>query len=257
MRNVMTIAQKELRGYFYSPVAYVVLFIFLIVMGILFSNIIAAVNQYSMQMMRFQGGMTQFNPTEVIFRQTFSNMIVILLLVMPLLTMRLFTEEKKMKTTELLYTSPISVFEIIVGKFIGVFLLYLLMLAFTFYMPLLVTQVTPISWKVVLTGYLGLLLSGSVFLAMGILASSLTENQIIAAVISFGILLSLWIIGFMGQVLDGTIAGNIFSYLSLITHFDNFNKGLIDTGDIAYAIGMIALGLFMTHRVVDSQKWKS
>ncbi len=253
----MTIAQKELRGYFYSPVAYVVLFIFLIVMGILFSNIIAAVNQYSMQMMRFQGGMTQFNPTEVIFRQTFSNMIVILLLVMPLLTMRLFTEEKKMKTTELLYTSPISVFEIIVGKFIGVFLLYLLMLAFTFYMPLLVTQVTPISWKVVLTGYLGLLLSGSVFLAMGILASSLTENQIIAAVISFGILLSLWIIGFMGQVLDGTIAGNIFSYLSLITHFDNFNKGLIDTGDIAYAIGMIALGLFMTHRVVDSQKWKS
>lgn len=253
----MTIAQKELRGYFYSPVAYVVLFIFLIVMGILFSNIIAAVNQYSMQMMRFQGGMTQFNPQEVIFRQTFSNMIVILLLVMPLLTMRLFTEEKKMKTTELLYTSPISVFEIVFGKFIGVFLLYLLMLAFTFYMPILVTQVTPISWKMVLTGYLGLLLCGSVFLAMGILASSLTENQIIAAVISFGILLSLWIIGFMGQILAGSIAGNILSYLSLITHFDNFNKGLIDTGDIAYAIGMIALGLFMTHRVIDSQKWKS
>ncbi len=253
----MTIAQKELRGYFYSPVAYVVLFIFLIVMGTLFSNIIAAVNQYSMQMMRFQGGMTQFNPAEVIFRQTFSNMIIILLLVMPLLTMRLFTEEKKMKTTELLYTSPISVFEIIFGKFVGVFLLYLLMLAFTFYMPLLVTQVTPIGWKMVLTGYLGLLLCGSVFLAMGIFASSLTENQIIAAVMSFGILLSLWIIGFMGQILAGTIAGNILSYLSLITHFDNFNKGLIDTGDIAYAIGMIALGLFMTHRVVDSQKWKS
>ncbi|MHB8483820.1 MAG: ABC transporter permease subunit [Nitrospiria bacterium] len=257
MRNVWTIAQKELRSYFYSPVAYVVLFIFLIVMGLLYSNIVAAVNQASMQMMRFQGGMGQFNPKEVIFRQSFSNMIIILLLLIPLLTMRLFTEEKKMKTSELLFTSPITVFDIIFGKFLGALLLYLLMLILTFYIPLLIANVAEISWKTVLSGYLGLLLCGGVFLAWGILASSLTENQIISAVISFGFLLSLWIIGFMGQVFSDTPIGTILTYLSLITHFENFSKGLIDTSDIAYAAGMIALGLFVTYQVVDSQRWKS
>ena len=116
MKNIWIIAQKELRGYFYSPIAYVILFIFLVVAGLLYFSIVAAVNQASMQAIRFQGGMGQFNPKEVIFRQSFSNMIVILLLLMPLLTMRLFTEEKKMKTSELLFTSPLTVLEIVFGK---------------------------------------------------------------------------------------------------------------------------------------------
>lgn len=257
MKNILTIAQKELRSYFYSPIAYVILFIFLIVIGLLYSNIVAAVNQISMQMVRFQGGMGQFNPKEMIFRQSFSNMIIVLLLLMPLLTMRLITEEKKMKTTELLYTSPVSMIEIIFGKFAGALFLYLLMLGLTFYIPVLVANVMTISWKMILASYLGLLLSGGVFLAWGLFASSLTENQIISAAISFGFLLTLWIIGFMGQVLAGTPMGDILTYLSLITHFENFNKGLIDTSDIAYAVGMIGLGLFMTYQVVESQRWKS
>jgi ABC-2 type transport system permease protein len=257
MKNIVTIARKELRGYFYSPIAYVVLFIFLMVVGLLYSNIVSAVSQISMQMMRFQGGMGQFNPKEMIFRQSFSNMIVVLLLIMPLLTMRLITEEKKMKTTELLYTSPITMFEIVFGKFLGVLFLYLLMLGLTFYIPLLVANVISISWKMVLASYLGLLLCGGVFLAWGLFASSLTENQIISAAISFGFLLSLWIIGFMGQVLADSVIGQVLTYLSLITHFENFNKVLIDTSDIAYCIGMMTLGLYLTYQVVESQRWKS
>jgi gliding motility-associated transport system permease protein len=256
MKDIITIANKELRSYFYSPIAYVVLFIFLIVIGLLYSNIVAAVSQISMQMMRFQGGMGQFNPKEMIFRQSFSNMIIVLLLIMPLLTMRLITEEKKMKTTELLYTSPITMLDIVFGKFLGVFFLYLLMLALTFYIPLLVSNVISISWKMLLSSYLGLLLCGGVFLAWGLFASSLTENQIISAAISFGFLLSLWIIGFMGQVLSDSIMGQVLTYLSLLTHFENFNKGLIDTSDIAYAVGMIILALYLTYQVVESQRYK-
>ena len=257
MRNILTIARKEIRSYFYSPIAYVVLFIFLIVIGLIFSNIVTQVARFSMEMLRVQGGMGQFNPKEIIFRQIFGNMIVVLLLMMPLLTMRLVTEEKKMKTTELLYTSPVTMTEIILGKFLGVLILYILMLGLTSYIPILVSRVVAISWKVILANYLGLFLCGAVFLAWGIFASSLTENQVIAAAISFGFLLSLWIIGFFGQFLSDSPAGDAFSYLSLIAHFENFNKGLLDTADIAYTVGMSVLGLFLTYQVMESQRWKS
>lgn len=257
MKNIWTIAQKELRTYFYSPVAYVVLFIFLLIIGFFYANVIGRVSQYSMQMIRFQGGEPQIRITDMIFRSVFSDMIIVLLLLMPLLTMRLLTEERKMKTAELLMTSPVTVTEIILGKFAGAFLLYSLMLGLTFYMPVLLMNVTTITLKPVAANYLGLLLAGGVFLAWGLFASSVTENQIVAAVIGFGMLLTLWIIGFMSQALAGTPMGDFLNYISLITHFENFNKGLIDSSDIVYSLGMIALGLFLTNRVLDSQRWRT
>jgi ABC-2 type transport system permease protein len=123
-------------------------------------------------------------------------------------------------------------------------------------MPILLGMFTQITWKPLLASYLGLFLMGGVFLAIGLFASSLTENQIVAAVISFGILIGFWLIGVSAQNAGESPMGQVATYLSLLAHLDSFVKGLIDTRDLAYFISMMMLGLFLTHRVVESQRWK-
>lgn len=256
MRNIMTLIGKEMKIYFISPIAYVVAMVFLVVSDYLFYNQILFYSSLSTQMMRFQGNLPQLNIHQAVFRPTFLNMSIILLLIMPLLTMRLFAEEKKGRTTELLLTSPLTITEIVLGKFLAAWIIYFLLLALTLHMPILLGLFTQIAWKPLLSSYLGLLLMGGVFLSVGLFASSLTENQIVAAVISFGILIGFWLIGLSAQNAEGTSAGEVVKYLSLLDHLDNFVKGLIDTRDLTYFISMTTLGLFLTHRVVESQRWK-
>ncbi|HEY5600051.1 MAG TPA: ABC transporter permease [Candidatus Manganitrophaceae bacterium] len=255
MRNILTIASKELKLYFVSPIAYVVAMVFLAVSDFLFYNIVVSYSSISTQMMRFQGNLPQLNIHEAVFRPTFLNMSVILLLIMPLLTMRLLAEEKKGRTNELLMTSPVTITEIVLGKFFAAMIVYLLMLALTLHLPLILSTYSDVAWKPLLSSYLGLFLMGGVFLSMGLFASALTENQIIAAVISFGILIGLWLIGVTAQGAGGG-AGEVLSYLSLVEHLDNFVKGLIDTRDLTYFVSLMTLGLFLAHRVVESQRWK-
>lgn len=257
MKNIFTLIEKELRLYFISPIAYVVAMVFLAVSDFLFYMQIRFFSDLStLQMMQMQGDIPELIIHEAIFLPTFRNMSFILLLIMPLLTMRLFAEEKKGRTTELLMTSPITITEIILGKFFASMIVYLLLLILSLHLPLMLSIVTEISWAPLFTSYLGLFLMGGVFLSMGLFASSLTENQIIAAVIGFGILIGLWIVGVSGHNAGNGMLGEVASYLSLSRHLDNFIKGLISSRSVTYFISMTLLGLFLTYRVVESERWK-
>jgi gliding motility-associated transport system permease protein len=174
---------------------------------------------------------------------------------MPLITMRLFAEERRSGTIELLLTYPVRDGAVLVGKFLAALALYALMLALTLLYPLLVFAFTRLEWGPVLTGYVGLLLLGAAFIAAGIFASSLTENQIVAAMTTFGVLLLFWVIGWTADTVGGT-GGRILSHLSLIEHFDNFGKGVLDTRDIVYYLSFIALALFLSLRSLEARRWK-
>ncbi|HZR45452.1 MAG TPA: ABC transporter permease [Candidatus Manganitrophaceae bacterium] len=256
MRNILTLSGKELKLYFISPIFYVVGMVFLAVSDYLFYLQVNIYSSISMQMMRFQGNLPQLNIHQAVFVPTFLSMSIILLLIMPLLTMRLFAEEKKGRTTELLLTSPVTITEIVLGKFLAAWTVYLILLGLTLHMPILLGLFTQITWKPLLSSYLGLALMGAVFLAIGLFASSLTENQIVAAVISFGILIGFWLIGVSAQSAGEGAFGQVTTYLSILSHLENFVKGLIDTRDLTYFVSMATLGLFLTHRVVESQRWK-
>ena len=255
MKGILAITNKELRVYFTSPMAYVVIGMFLLINGYLFYNIVFFAANQSMQLMRLQAS-PQININELIFRPAFHNMSVIMLLTLPMLTMRLLAEEKKVKTVELLMTSPISIIDILFGKYLAALLIFSVMLLFTGFMPVLMNLYGDLQWGPILAGYLGLMMLGGVFLSFGLLASSLTENQIIAGFVGFGLTLLLWLMGWASQGAGDTALASVFTYLSVGEHFDNFVKGLIDTGDLVYLLSLTTVGLFLTHRVLESQRWK-
>ncbi len=256
MTPAQAIVAKELRSAYTSPIMYVVVAVFLVIFGVL--SYIAVVNAgtQAIRLMQIQGLAAKINLNDLVFRPTFYSTAIILLLVLPILTMRSFAEERKLKTFELLMTSPIGINHIVAGKFVAVFLIYLGMLALTGVVPVVLAMFNSFDWAPVFTGYLGLLLMGALFLAVGLLASAVTENQIIAAFLSFGILLSVWLMGAMGSILGDTPVGNTISYLSFIEHYDRLVRGLVDTKDLVYYASGILFMLFLTHRVVESQRWK-
>jgi len=256
LRSTLAIMGKELRILFNSPIAYVVAAIFVLISGYLFYSIVLFASSQSMQIMRVQGALPQINLNDLVFRPTFHNMAVILMLTLPLITMRLLAEEKKIKTMELLLTSPVPLTAIVMGKYLAALLVFTLMLALTAYMPLLMWYYGSIQWMPILTGYLGLALLGALFLAVGLFASALTENQIVAAFLSFGILLVVWLLSGVGSLLGDTVLGQVVLYISFMEHYDRLVRGLVDTRDLVYFLSGLALLLFLTHRVVESARWK-
>jgi len=255
MRNSAAILGKELRLYFFSPIVYVVAAVLLGITDYLFYAQTMFYAAVSAQMMRFQQNLPQMNLHSAIFAPTLMNMSVILLLILPLLTMRLLAEEKKNRTMELLLTSPLSVTQILFGKFFAALFVYLILLALTLHLPIGLSLLSEVTWAPLGAAYLGLALMGGMFLAMGLFASALTENQIVAAVLSFGILIGFWLVGAVSPE-EGGRAAEIVHYLSMSAHLDNLVKGLIDTRDVVYFATMTGVGLFLAHRVVDSHRWK-
>ncbi len=254
MTNIWVIIKKEVRAYFTSPVAYVVMTVFLVLTGFFFYSLIWWFNAQSAQMQNPYAAQ-QMNINQMVFGPLFGNMSIILLLMLPLVTMRLFAEEKKAGTDELLLTSPISVAQIVLGKFLAaLFFLFALLLltglltlfAFLFGNP----ELAPI-----LNGYLGLLLMGAAFLAVGLFFSSLTENQIVAAISTFGALLLFWIINWAASAASG-FWKDVLNYISLFQHFDNATQGILDTTDIIYFVSFAFFGLFLTHSVIQSRRWR-
>jgi len=256
MTPVGAIVAKELRSYFVSPIVYVVSSVFLLIFGVLSYAYVVLAGSQAVRMMQLQGAAAQLNLNDLVFRPTFGSMAIVLLLVLPLLTMRLFAEERKLRTFELLMTSPIGINEIVFGKFLGAYVVFLGLLGLTGLVPLVLSLYSSFDWNPVLTGYLGLALLGALFVAAGVLASALTENQIVAAFLSFGLLLLVWLLGGLGAILGDTPLGNIFTYLSFFEHFDRLVRGLIDTKDLVYFLCGLVLMLFLAHRVVEAQRWK-
>jgi len=255
MGNVVAIARKELRGYFASPVGWVILGLFALLFGFFYYTFMVLFVRQSMQAGQFGMGPTSMNVNLYMIRPLLQNTSVIILFVLPMITMRTYAEEKRSGTIELLLTSPVTDVQIILGKFLGALGLYAAMLVVTMlYVGLLFRygdpEVGPIA-----SGYLGLLLLGGGFIAVGLLVSSLTRNQIVAGMATFGTFLMLWVISWVGDF-TGPTAGKIVSYLSITEHFDDFSKGIIDTKHIVYYLSFITFGLFLTAKAVDSERWR-
>jgi ABC-2 type transport system permease protein len=251
MNNILAIAHKELKSYFSTPIAYVVIGFFALLFGYFFYAMLIIFNQQSAQ---FEGqGGADIN--QQLIRPLFLNASVILLFVLPLITMRTYSEEKRSGTIELLLTSPLSDVQIILGKFLGAMALYAAMIAITvIHMALLFSYGNP-EWKVVVTGYIGLLLMGGSFISVGLLISSLTKNQIVSGMVTFAVFLMLWVINWIASF-TGPTTQSVLNYLSITDHFDDFTKGILDIKHLVYYFSVMSFGLFLTARSVDTERWK-
>jgi ABC-2 type transport system permease protein len=242
MRNILAVCTKELYTYFVSPIAYFVCFVFTAISGFLFFFILITASGQ-------QGGTGAH-----VMATLFGNMAIILLFFTPVLTMKLFAEERKSGTIELLLTSPITDGQVVLGKFFASWALLLIMLALTLFFPLLVQRFGPLDIGALLSGYLGVVLIGSSFLALGLLMSSMCKNQLVAALTSFGILITLWVIGSLSSQY-GSIE-KFLSYLSLLEHYKDFARGVIVLKDVIYHVSFTGVCLFATFKSIESSKWR-
>ncbi len=255
MRNIWAICRKEIKTYFTSPIAYVAITVFLVLVGFFYYSLIWWFNSQSMQMARNPYYLQQVNINQMVFSPLFHNISIILLLMIPLLTMRLLAEEKKIKTDELLYTSPLSVNQIVLGKYFASLFVLLIMLLLVGILTLFTFIYGNPELKPILAGNLGLFLMGAAFMAVGIFFSSLTENQIVAAVLTFGALLLFWVLNWASYSAGG-IWKDVLNYVSFFQHFDDMTKGILDTTDIVYYLSFIFFGLFLTHSIIQSRRWR-
>ncbi len=258
MKGLYAIYRKEMSHYFVSPIAYIVVGIFLLLTGFFFTRILDFLIEQAFEMGMQGGG--QFGGIDVpslVVRDFFGVLASLLLFLTPILTMGVYAEERKRGTMELLMTSPVTDTEIVLGKYLALLTLFVIMLLPTFaYAAFTFFHSDPTApWRVLLCAYLGALLMGGVLLSLGAFFSSLTENQLIAAVLTFGAFLILWVIDF-GSRGAGTGIGAAAQYLSVIKHYDDFTRGVIDTSSLIYYVSFIFLGLFLTVRSIDSMRWR-
>lgn len=252
MHNVLAITGKEIRAYFTSPIAYVVIGMYTLLFGYFFYVMLTLFERQSMQMMQMGGTM---NVNQMLIAPVFMNAEVVLLFLLPMVTMRTYSEEKRSGTMELLLTAPLTDWQIILGKFFGAMTLFAAMLATTLVHVGILFLFGQPEWKPIVTTYIGMLLMGGCFIALGLFISSLTKNQIVAATITFAAFLLFWVINWMGSFV-GTTAQAVLAHLSIIDHFDDFAKGIIDTKHVIYYVSFIAFGLFLTAKSVDSERWR-
>lgn len=254
MRNIWIICKKELRSYFVSPIAYLLLAMFAIVFGFFFWNAVGYFTYASMQA-QMRGAMFPLNVNEQVLRPLVSNVAVIGLFLIPMITMRLFAEEKRSGTIELLVTSPVRDWEVILGKWLAALFLYTEMLLLTALNFTWLFRYGNPDWKPLAVAYLGLMLQAGALLAIGMFISTLTRNQIIAGVATFGVCLLLWVLEWVSGYESATYA-QVMAYLSVLTHFESFAKGLLSIKDAVYYLTAIFLGLFLTARSMESLRWR-
>ena len=253
MKNIILICQKEIKGYFASPIAYAVMALFALIFGYLFSGYTRYFAQVSLQAMMQQQPM---NVNEFIIRPMLGFASTIALFLIPMITMRLFAEEKRSGTIELLLTSPVSDTEIIVGKWLGSMVLYLCVLAMSAINVALLFAWGKPDFKPVLIAYLGLLLQGGCLLAIGIFVSTMTKNQIVAGGVTFFVCLLLWMLS-VATAFDSSSWAQVLNYCSIVTHFENFSKGVLDSKDVIFYLSMIFFALFLTSRSMESLRWRA
>ena len=253
MTNILAIAQKELKSYFASPIAYVTIGLFALLFGYFYAVGLAFFVRQSMQVGQF-GGAQAVNINQMMVRNVIQNVTILVLFLMPMVTMRTYAEEKRSGTIELLLTSPLTDFQIILGKFLGALALWAVMLVVSLiHIGVLFVYGNP-EWKPIATAYLGLLLFGAGFISVGLFISSLTKNQIVAGMVTFAVFLFLWIINWIGTFYPAI--NGLTEYLSIINHFDDFSKGVVDTTHLVYYLSVVTFGLFLTAKSVDSERWR-
>ena len=255
MRNTLIIFQKELKSYFASPIAYLLMAFFAVIFGFFFYSATRFFVLQGMQMQMMGRGMPM-DVNEYVIRPLLSNASVIGLFLIPMITMRLYAEEKRSGTIELLMTSPVRDMEIVLGKWLAALVMYICVLGVSAINLALLFAFGKPDWKPILVGYLGLILQGGCLLAIGTFISTTTRNQIIAGGATFGVCLLLWVLDWVSSYETSGWA-KVISYLSVVTHFEPFSKGVLDTKDILFYLSMIFFGLFLTARSVESLRWRS
>ncbi len=238
MQNVWTITLRELKSFFVSPIAYVVSGAFLVLSGALFWLILNSSQDASL-------------------RSTFTNVTFILVLLAPALTMKLVAEEQRMGTIELLLTAPVHDWQVIVGKYLGSLILFAVMLlAPTLYYVLILNVFGKPDLGPIASSYLGLLLLGGSFLAIGVLTSSLTQNQVVAYIVGVVVLLLMWIADAVGRILGSGAVADAFSYLAITRHYEDFLRGVVDTTNIVYPFSVIVVALFLASQILQTRRWR-
>ncbi|MBT5549392.1 MAG: ABC transporter permease subunit [Nitrospina sp.] len=255
MRMAWIIAKRDLGSFFTSPIFYVVTTVFLLIYSFIFFNILNFFSFQSFQAGQMKAMGVNLNLNEMVIEPSFHNMSVILMMIIPIITMRSFADEKKMKTFRLLLSSPVHLREIILGKFLACMIIVTLMILISSYSVGFLFLLGEPELGPVITGYLGILLMAGCYVSAGVFASSLTDNQIVAAVLTFGFSLFMWVIGWGAQA-TGSTTGQVLQYLSIVEHMEHFLKGLVDTSDLVYYLSFILLSLFLCHRVLDSNRWR-
>jgi ABC-2 type transport system permease protein len=255
MRSAWIICRRELDSYFSSPIAWLLLTLYSVIFGFFFWNYLGdfVIEGIEMQM---SGQMQPMNVNEQIIRPLLANTSFLGLFFIPLITMRLFAEEKRNGTIELLATSPVRDIEIILGKWFAAILLYCMILAFGGINFAFVFRYGHPDWKPMLIAYLGIVLQAAALLAVGIFISTLTKNQIIAGASTFGACLLLWVFSWVSGY-DSSTWAQVLSYLSVPVHFESFGRGVLSSKDAIYYLSVIFLGLFFTARSMESLRWRS
>ncbi len=226
---------KELRNYFTSMIGYIYLAIFLLISAFIFTT----------------GNLLSQNGD---IKSWFASIFSVLIFLVPILTMRLFSEERKMRTLQLLFTMPVSLGEIVLGKFLATLTVFGIGLATTLLYPLILAFFGSVEGMVVVGNYLGMTLLVSACIAIGLFISALTENQIIAAVVTYAVLLGLWLLDTAGQNLIKGNLGKIVRYLSLNTHYSEFTYGILNPADLIYYLTLTLLFLFFGVLVLEGRK---
>jgi ABC-2 type transport system permease protein len=256
MQNILAIWQREMKSYFVSPIAYVVLTVFLFFSGFFFYSILSAVVQSAMMQAAYGQGSQPMDMPGIVTRNLFGTLSVVLLFMIPMLTMGLFAEEKKRGTIELLLTTPVGNLQAMMGKYLATLTFLLIMfLSSGITISTLFLYGEP-ELKPILGAYLGLFLYGAALLAVGLFLSTLTENQIVAGLLTFGVILVLWLVDSFANSAQGAVR-DVLSYLSVISHLDDFIKGVIDTANVIFYLTFAFVGLFLTYRSLESLRWKS
>jgi gliding motility-associated transport system permease protein len=261
MKGIYAVFRKEMSLYFISPIAYVAVGVFLFLAGIFFQGILAEAMDYSMraamQAMQF-GTPYEVDVTGEVIRGFFGVTGTLLLFIVPMLTMGAYAEERRRGTMELLMTSPITDLEIVLGKYLAALALFLMMLLpSTIQMAILFRSSNPVPpWRLLVCGYMGVILLGGSLLAIGQFLSSLTESQIVAGIWTFLVFLILWVMDFIIRGSSGTVAGAVGQYISILRHLNDFIHGVVDSSNLIYYLSLILLGLFLTLRSLDSMRWR-
>ena len=258
MKNFAAIYWKEMRSYFGSPVAYVMAGVFLLFSGFFFRNLVLQFNRISLtylQQPQYAGRVPSINVNEMVVMSFFGVQFFIWLIVTPMLTMRLYSEEKRSGTMELLMTSPITTGQTLLGKFAACFSLYVMIEIAAFGFLVILSAYADLDWGPILSASLAVILLGGTFVSVGILASSLTENQIVAVVISFFLLLTLWMIDWASQFAGPTLAA-VLGHISLLQNMRDMNRGVVDTSSVVFFLSASAFFLFLTFTVIESRRWR-
>jgi len=257
MGNIAAIFWKEMRSYFGSPIAYVMAGVFLLFTGYIFQNLVLDFHQlcryYAKQ--ASTSNSPPLNVNEMVVVHFYGVQAFVWMMVTPMLTMRLYAEEKRNGTLELLMTSPLTTWQTLLGKFGACLTLYAITEAAALSLLWLLSMHATLEWGPVFSAYLGIFLVGATFISAGILASSLTENQIVAVVLSFFLLMLLWLIHWSSTFTTPVVAA-VLRYLSILAHMGDMTRGVIDTNDVVFFLSMATFFLFLTHTVIESRRWR-